>query len=205
MHPKVLSAPAWELVADLSSRKLLEDWTLGGGTGLALQFGHRLSADLDFFRFRPSELDHLPGRLSDIAPLEILDRAAGTLHVRVGGIRLSFLGLEVPLLHRGIHYRGFTVGDVRDIAALKLVALGGRGSRKDFIDLYFYLRQTPGLDQLFEHLERRDPGIDWNRFHLLKSLTFFEDAEQEPMPRMLKKVDWTEVKRYFEATAVRYL
>ncbi len=205
MHPKVLSARAWKLVTALSSRKLLEGWTLGGGTGLALQFGHRFSEDLDFFRFRPSELDHLPGRLSDIAPLEILDRDAGTLHVRVGGTRLSFLGLEAPLLYRGLDYRGLTVGDVRDIASLKLVALGGRGSRKDFIDLYFYLRQTPGLDQLFEHLERRDPRIDWNRFHLLKSLTYFEDAELEPMPKMLKKVEWTEVKRFFEAVAVRYL
>ena len=137
--------------------------------------------------------------------LLILDRAVETLHVRVGGTRLSFMGLEAPLLHRGILYRGLTVGDTRDIASLKLVAIGGRGSRKDFVDLYFYLQQTPGLDQLFEHLERRDPGIDWNRFHLLKSLTWFEDAEQEPMPKMLKKVTWEEVKRFFETTAVRFL
>jgi hypothetical protein len=205
MHPKVLSAPAWELVAGLSRRRLLEGWTLCGGTGLALQFGHRRSEDLDFFRHRPADLERLPGLLSEVAPVEILDRSAETLHVRIAGIRLSFLGLEAPLLYRGLEYRGLTVGDTRDIAALKLLALGGRGSRRDFIDLYFYLRQTPGLNQLFEHLEQRDRKIDWNRFHLLKSLTYFEDAQQEPMPKMLKKVDWTEVKRFFEATAVRYL
>ncbi len=205
MHPKVLSAQAWELVADLGDRGLLKDWTLCGGTGLALQFGHRLSEDLDFFRHRPGGLDRLPEQLSKVASVEILDRAVETLHVRVGGTRLSFMGLEAPLLHRGILYRGLTVGDTRDIASLKLVAIGGRGSRKDFVDLYFYLQQTPGLDQLFEHLERRDPGIDWNRFHLLKSLTWFEDAEQEPMPKMLKKVTWEEVKRFFETTAVRFL
>jgi hypothetical protein len=205
MHPSVLNQEAWQLVTDLRKAGLLEGWTLCGGTGLAMQFGHRVSADLDFFQYRPAALEDLPEQLAGIAPIEIHDRSRQILHVRAGDTRLSFLGLEAPLLYPGIDYRGLTIGDARDIAALKLVAVGGRGSRKDFIDLYFYLNQSPGLDEIFEHLEKRDPRIDWNRFHLIKSLTFFEDAEQEPMPRMLKEVSWEGVKRYFQKVAVRYL
>jgi len=205
MHPRVLSRSAWNLVSDISRAGLLEGWTLGGGTGLALQFGHRLSEDLDFFQYDPTGLERLPHQLAGIAPLEVLDRASDTLHVRAGGIRLSFLGLEAPLLYSGTGYRGLVIGDVRDIASLKLVAIGGRGSRKDFIDLFFYLQQTPGLDEIFAHLEQRDPQIDWNRFHLLKSLTYFEDAEQEPMPQMIRDVDWDQIKRFFRELAVDYL
>lgn len=205
MHPRVLSRQAWALIADLGRADLLKGWTLCGGTGLALQFGHRLSEDLDFFRYRPEGMDRLPGLLAGVIPVEILDRSAETLHLRAGSTRLSFLGLQTPLLYPGFDYRGLTVGDTRDIASLKLVAVGGCGSRKDFIDLFYYLRQTPGLDEIFAHLEKRDPRIDWNRFHLLKSLTFFDDAEREPMPKMLREVDWDEVKHFFRKTAVEYL
>jgi hypothetical protein len=205
MHPQVLSGSAWELVAELNRAGLLSEWTLCGGTGLALQFGHRLSEDLDFFHYRPKAMTALPGLLAEVGPVTILDRSTDTLHVRAGSTRLSFLGLEAPLLYPGIPYRGLMLGDARDIASLKLVALGGRGSRKDFIDLYFYLLQTPGLEAIFDHLEQRDSQIDWNQFHLLKSLTYFDDAEQEPMPNMLKQVDWQEVTQFFRKMATRQI
>lgn len=205
MHPRVLSGDAWDLVRALGGDNTLEDWTLCGETGMALQFGHRVSEDLDFFATEPGDLDGLRGRLASMGDLTIVDRAPDTLHVRLRGIRISFLGLEAPLLFRPIPYRGLAVGDTRDIASMKLVAAGGRGSRKDFIDLYVYLKQNPGLDAIFEVLEQRDTSIDWNRLHLLKSLTYFKDAEGEPMPRMLKSITWDEVKQYFERLATSYL
>lgn len=203
MHPKVLSSEAWTLVRKLDRAGITKDWMLAGGTGLALQLGHRLSEDLDFFRDEPFESEALAVTLARVGPVEVQDRSAGTLHVSLEGMRVSFLAAQVPLLFAGTAYRGLVVADPRDIAVMKVVAIGGRGSRKDFVDLFFYLRSGGSLEAVFEMIERRFAGIDFNEYHLLRSLSFFEDAETEPMPRMLRQVDWPDVKNAITAEVRR--
>ena len=73
--------------------------------------------------------------------------------------------------------------------------IGGRGSRRDFIDLLFYLRSGGSLEAVLEMARRRFAAIDFNEYHVLRSLTFFEDAETEPVPRMLRRVAWRDVKQ----------
>lgn len=203
MHPKVLASETWKLIAEMAASGVLEGWTLGGGTGLALQFGHRTSEDLDFFRTGEFQPDQMAEVLKQFGKVQVQHMAQGTLHALVRGTRLSFLKLEAPLNHPGTPYRGFTVADPSDIATLKLVAIAGRGSRKDFIDLYVYFQNAPGLGHLLTLLEQRDPMIDWNRYHILKSLSYFEDAENEPMPKMLQKIEWESVMFYFRDIARR--
>jgi hypothetical protein len=194
MHPKVLSTETWRLVRRLTAAGLLEGWILGGGTGLALQLGHRRSEDLDLFREAGFDVDRLIAGLSTHGRLEIQSRAPGTLHARLAGVRLSFLQAQAPLLFPGTPYRGLLVADARDIAVMKVVAIGGRGSRKDFIDLYAFLRTGGSLESVLQLVRRRFTGVDYNEYHLLKSLVFFEDAETEPMPDLLREVTWEEVK-----------
>lgn len=195
MHPKVLSAKGWSIARRLVEGGFTEGWVLAGGTGLALQLGHRVSEDLDFFRpetFDPAALAHalaVAGRVS------VQSRSAGTLHVAVDGLRVSFLATQRPPLFPGIPYRGLVVADTRDIAVTKILAIGGRGSRKDFVDLYFFLRDGGSLESAFESTRRRFEGVDFNEYDLLRSLVFFDDAETEPMPRMLRRVSWTDIKR----------
>jgi hypothetical protein len=122
-------------------------------------------------------------------------RSAGTLHVTLDGLRVSFLATEAPLLFAGTPYRGLALADPRDIAVMKVIAIGGRGSRKDFVDLFFYLRGGSSLEGIFALIRRRFAGIDYNEYHLLRSLVFFEDAETEPMPRMIRRATWTAIKR----------
>ena len=78
---------------------------------------------------------------------------------------------------------------------MKLVAIGGRGSRKDFIDLYFFLQAGGSLESIFDLVRRRFENVDYNEYHLLKSLVYFEDAEAEPMPRMLREASWSAIKK----------
>jgi hypothetical protein len=195
MHPKVLSDEAWKTIRRLRAEGILESWTLAGGTGLALQIGHRYSEDLDFFRTETFEPERLAVRLSTIGEVKIQSRSADTLHAVLAGLRISFLRAQVPLLFPGTAYRGLTLADPRDIAVMKLIAIGGRGSRRDFMDLYYYLRGGGDLDGLFVLLKRRFRDVDFNEYHLLKSLVFFDDAESEPMPRMIRKVEWETIKR----------
>ncbi len=194
MHPKVLSRGTWLTVEKMVPTELLSGWILAGGTGLALQLGHRRSEDLDFFHADPFDPDFMVRELSGIGQVTIHDRGPGSLHLILRETRLTFLLAQAPLLFPGTPYRGLTIADPRDIAVMKVVAIGGRGSRKDFVDLYFFLRSGGSLDGVFDLLRRRFAAVDYNEYHLLKSLAYFEDAESEPMPQMLRRVSWAEIK-----------
>ena len=87
---------------------------------------------------------------------------------------------------------------------MKLAAISGRGSRKDFIDLYMILRDRPVLKEYFEWLPKKYGASRINTYHIVKSLTYFNDAEAEPMPRMLVPFKWSDCKSFFirEANAI---
>lgn len=194
MHPKVLSKEAWKTVRSLVVEGLVDSWTMAGGTALALQLGHRYSEDLDFFRHETFDVDTLISRLAQVGKVRIQSRTTDTLHTLLNDLRISFLTAQAPLLFPGTLYRGMTLADPRDIAVMKLIAIGGRGSRKDFIDLYFILQGGSSLEGIFALIRQRFTNIDYNEYHLLKSLVWFDDAETEPMPAMIRAVKWTTVR-----------
>jgi len=199
MHDKVLPGRSRKILDSLEalSSPELEGWTLAGGTGLALHLGHRVSEDFDFFRLEPMKTDRLDRALRETGPVETLQREEGTLTVLAGGVKLSFFSVLDPFLFAGPPYAFFEVADVRDIALMKLAAISSRGSRKDFIDLYTILRGGLTLEECFGWLPRKYGQGRLNTYHVLKSLTWFEDAEREPMPRMLEPFDWRECKAFF--------
>jgi hypothetical protein len=201
--PKALSPDAWRIVRRLVESGVLETWTLAGGTGLALQLGHRYSEDLDFFRTETFETDLLIAALSPIGSVSIQSRSSGTLHSVLDGLRVSFLRMQAPLIYPGTSYRGLTLADPRDIAVMKLIAIGGSGSRKDFVDLYFFIQSGGSLESTLELSRHRFENVDYNQYHLLKSLVYFEDAEKEPMPRMLRDVSWSTIKKSIVAEVRR--
>jgi hypothetical protein len=86
---------------------------------------------------------------------------------------------------------------------MKIEAVAGRGSRRDFIDLYLLCQRVNPLLQLLHDFERKYRGIDYNKVHILKSLCYFEEAEREPIPKMLIPLVWEDVKRFFLAESRR--
>ncbi len=79
-----------------------------------------------------------------------------------------------------------------DIIPMKLSAIGNRGSKKDFFDIYFLLKEFT-MKNMFELFEAKFPNV--NYFHILKSLAYFEDADTEINPKMIMKVSWEDVKK----------
>ena len=206
MHEKVLPRGSREVLAELESinRSELKGWTLAGGTGLALQMGHRVSEDFDFFRTNLFDGDRLHETLRLAGTVETLQEDDRTLTVIVSETKVSFFCVPDSFLFLGQPYVFFQLADIRDIALMKLAAISGRGSRKDFIDLYNILRGGLSLERCFQWLPLKYGEGRVNTYHVLKSLTYFEDAEREPMPRMLEPFDWTECKNFFirEAHAI---
>ncbi len=199
-HHEVLP-DGWARAADdLAARSVLDGFYLAGGTGLALQYGHRRSVDLDLFSprdFDPADLQH---RLGGLNGLTIHQAAPGTLHLALGGILVSVLRFPHPQLFPLLQFEWLAVADPRDIACMKVHAIASFGNRRDFVDLYLAATQY-GLSQMLAWFETKLAPTPSNRVHLLKSLTDFKDAEAQPVPDMLVPLEWTEVTRFF-ATAV---
>jgi hypothetical protein len=195
LHPKVLSRNAWKTVRRLVANGLLEGWVLAGGTGLALQFGHRYSEDLDLFRREPFDPQRMLDELARLGQVSVQARSPGTLHAVIDGLRMSFLEAQADFLFPGSPYRGMVVADPSDIAVMKVIAIGGRGSRKDFVDLFFLFRNGITLESVFRMLRKRFRGIDYNEYHLRKALVYFADAEIEPMPNMIRSVSWETIRK----------
>ena len=206
MHERVLLQHSLELLSKLEAEKspLLSGWTLARGTGLAVHLGHRISEDFNFFRTDDLDVRLLHDVIGRHGRYETLQEEEHTLTVLFNETKLSFFRVRDPFLFDTVPYRFFSIAAVRDIALMKLAAISGRGSRKDFADLYVILQDQPTLEGYFELLPRKYAAGRLNTYHILKSLTYFDNAETEPMPRMLIPFDWEECKAFFvrEARAI---
>ena len=171
----------------------ISDYYLAGGTGLALQLGHRQSIDFDFFCLTGIDNTLIKRNLKRIGALELFSEDKDTINAAVDDILLSFFTYETPLLNSSLKYKNITIASLLDIALMKLSAISGRGSKKDFIDLYFLLEQF-NFSDLFKKYKIKFGKDSINTYHLLKSLVYFEHAEHQPLPVMYKPISWTEVK-----------
>lgn len=167
-----------------------------------MHLGHRRSLDLDLFRETEFDPADLLRRLSGLSRLRIGRTAPGALHVSVDGILVSFLHFPYPLLFPLAAFEAVSVADARDIACMKVNAIATRGGRRDFVDLYV-ASQLYGLAAILAWFDQKFRATPYNRVHLYKALTYFRDAEAEPMPDMLVALEWETVKRYFATEVPR--
>lgn len=168
----------------------LGDFSLGGGTSLALRFGHRLSVDLDFFTTGEFDTGQLADQLG-MTGATIVNRAPNSLTLDVQGTKLDFLRHAYPLLAPPEEIEGVRLLSLPDVAAMKLNATANRGAKKDFFDLGELQRHHP-LPAMLEWFETKYRSAD--RFTVIRSLGWFEDAELEPDPVSLNGSDWQIVK-----------
>jgi len=203
-HAQVITKETNPTLDDLNRTSLLERFYLAGGTGLALHLGHRRSRDLDFFTEGPLDADLAIDSLRGLKDLRVIDKGEGTLHANIGATKVSFLRYPYSLLFAHELFREVKIADPRDIGCMKLSAIASRGTRRDFIDLYAVAR-LHGLSQLVQWFEEKFRQASCSRVHLFKSLTYFEDAEREPMPDMLIPLSWSEVKTFFSAEVPKLL
>jgi hypothetical protein len=188
----------------LRDNKLLDRFYLAGGTGLALHFGHRISRDLDFFAPDHFNEDGLLQKVQVLSGFALAAKAPFTLHATIQSAKVSFLGYAYPELYPHRSFEGVSIADPRDIACMKVSAIASRGTKRDFIDLRCCAEQY-GLKEILRMFDLKYEQSRLNRIHVLKSLTYFADAEKDPMPHMLKPIDWDNVKQYFSMEAPRLL
>lgn len=158
-------------------------WYLAGGTGLALQLGHRLSVDFDFFSAQPG-VQGIVDHLRNTGILVLMSEDAHTLYCTVDGVKMSFIAnYPPPLLRPPIQEGHVDIASIWDIALMKLVAIVQRATPRDYIDLAQILRGNIRLKNLLEAGTQKY-GDRWNAMIVLRALTTFHDLEGE-MPKLL--------------------
>lgn len=173
----------------------IQNFYLTGGTALSLQLGHRESEDLDFFTRNVFQPQALQQKLLQYGQLEDVTIEENTLNLFMNKVKLQFLHYPYKLLEEPTDWEGIYLSSILDIACTKLVTVSMRGSKKDFIDIYVIL-QTKSLEELFTKLNEKYQEVQYNAPHILKSLLYFSDADNQPMPRMHISIEWEDVKDF---------
>ena len=201
-HREVITPMVERTLEDLHRISVLTPFYLAGGTGLALYLGHRRSVDLDFFSGDPVDEERLLLKVQQLPEFSVVAKGEQTLHAQIQGTKVSFLGYGYPVLFPFAKFLGVDVADPRDIACMKISAIAGRGTKRDFVDLYWVSRRY-GLDQLLRWFKEKFAKANYSTVHILKSLTYFKEAEKDPLPDILVNASWEEVKHFFLREAPR--
>ena len=191
LHLGTIEPKTLELLRRLQSLSIFEHSRLVGGTALALQLGHRKSIDLDMFGSIEATSEEIQDACRNAGELEISKTSKNINIYWVDGIKVDCVNYPYEWLEECKVLNGLRLASVNDIAAMKISAIINRGTKKDFIDLHFLLKEM-SLNQILDLYDKKYP--DGSRFIAIKSLTYFEDAESDPMPYMFNDVTWDDVK-----------
>jgi predicted nucleotidyltransferase component of viral defense system len=172
------------------------DFYLAGGTALALLEGHRVSMDLDLFSPSFDDPEAMHVILDEALPETVMTSISPrTLYLQVQGTTVSFFGYSYPLVASLLRLDDslLPLASREDIAAMKLAAIASRGSRKDFIDLWLLATRYWPISDCLELYRKKFAARDIG--HVVRSLTYFDDADDEPPLRLLIDFDWEGIKR----------
>jgi hypothetical protein len=198
---QVLGPTQQRVLKQLGPHMAARGFYLAGGTAVALQHGHRRSADLDWFSTEPlREPLQMAQQLRDDGLRFVTQRVApDTLEGSIGTVRATFLAYRYPLLQPLVNLKACQcqLASRADLAAMKLSAIAQRGAKKDFIDLYALMKRAGHLSPALEWYQQKFHVKDMA--HLLFSLSYFDDADRERTPPLLWKLNWRAIKRAFSS------
>ena len=199
MFEKVLPKATRHYLELLTQKGISAPFYLAGGSAVALHLGHRISVDLDFFNPESFDINSLEGELRSIPSYRRERIANDTLLGALEDLRISFFRYRYQLLEPPVVFLETHVLQLPDLAAMKIEAVSQRNAKRDFIDLYFLVHQAGiSIQQALEYHGAKYTGFDINKGHIILSLAYFDEADEEPMPRMLTPVKWADVKKFFQ-------
>ena len=202
LHYEAVKPRLLELLRMLMRKEFLNSFRLVGGTALALQLGHRDSVDIDLFGDDYLDDIELRTLLNDLGQYTPLKQSKVIKIFEVNKIKIDFVTYKYPWLEEPIIEDGLRLASKKDIAAMKLNAIAGRGSKKDFIDLFYLLHEFSYEELISFYLEKYHDGSE---FLILKSLTYFEDANTQEMPKMFTNDNWNEMKKVILENYDKYI
>ncbi|MFH0991726.1 MAG: nucleotidyl transferase AbiEii/AbiGii toxin family protein [bacterium] len=193
---ETLSSPQFKLLKRLGPFLSGHGFYLAGGTAIALMLGHRKSVDLDWFS--PVSIRDPASWTNKIKSAGMIPLAVnideGTFYATIGGVRISIIEYPYTIISPLVEWKsvGCSLASLDDLACMKLSAIASRGSKKDFIDVYALEKKHCSLQHMMSMYNKKFPEADL--FPVFRGLSYFDDADNVRMPRMVWKVTWKTIK-----------
>jgi predicted nucleotidyltransferase component of viral defense system len=181
-----------ELLNQFMSIDEFSAFNLVGGTALALYEGHRISVDIDLFGKSVLNEQTFTCLIEKVGNTTLLSQSSKILIYSVNGIKVDFVDYKFDLIDPINVIEGIRIVSKKDIAAMKLNAIVGRGSKKDFFDVVQLLKEF-SFEQMLSFYKLKYPA--GSEFMVLKSMLYFDDAENEPDPLCINILNWIDVKK----------
>jgi hypothetical protein len=179
LHYKTVEKSTLELLKKLMDDNFLKDFALVGGTALALRLGHRISADIGLFTNTPFNSNQFAEYLQSEFKFSPDFIADNTINGEINGIIVDCIEHQYQWIEKYDSFDGIRLAGYKDIAAMKLNAISGNGTRlKDFIDVA-YLSEVLSLNEMLHAYHQKYTS---NPLIALKSLVYFDDINfDEPI------------------------
>ena len=195
LYTKTVDSATLELIKKLQSDLVLNDFILVGGTALSLHLGHRISVDIDFFTQKEFDNQEMLEHLEQNYGFQEQYSHTNTLKGIINGVFVDLLRHNYKYIEDHLHIHGMKMASKQDIAAMKVNAITGNGTRvKDFIDVYFLLKEF-SFSEIIEFYKTKYNTR--NDLHAIKSLTYFDEIIAEEWPKMIleKELNLNDLKR----------
>lgn len=198
---QTVNAHTLELLRRLMAEPIFASLRLVGGTALALQYGHRNSIDLDFFGQLDDDAEEVKAILRKHGKLSVIKESRNIKIYLLNNIKVDFVNYNYSWIDAPVVEEQIKLASPKDIAAMKINAIEGRGTKKDFIDIYFLLQHYT-LHEILTFYQQKYP--ENSIFRALMSLSYFEDAETQIMPVMYVPISWDEIKTTIQFQVNQY-
>ena len=203
LRKETISPDCLILLEELMSLPELHAFRLAGGTALSLQYGHRISVDLDIFTDRSFDLAELEVALRAHYPTFIKDFSNRLgFSGYINGVKTDFVNWSVPFMRPVIEIDNIRLTSPEEIAAMKLETITSRQMKKDYYDIYELLKSY-SMSQLFDFYKERYPYN--NAKTPIEFLVAAHLADESPEPEMLSTTDWTLVKMHIQDSTKAYI
>lgn len=196
MHQEAITSKAKEIFNKL---KNFPEFYLAGGTGMALQLGHRVSVDFDFFwgKSIPKGLLSKVRRVFKGSEIGIIVNHSEQLTVIINGVNVSFIKYTFPMISKPIEYQEIKILPSKGIAVMKAYALGRRATLKDYVDLYFVVKEKMiSLEEIII-LSKKKYGKEFDPRLFLEQLIYSKDIEKVNIQFLKEKVDELKIESFF--------
>jgi len=176
---------------------------LAGGAAVGLYLAHRRSVDLDWFSPRTVPPNDLLASMKSIGKsVSVIQNTEGTFNGSIDGVKVSVFRYTYDLLQPTVTHAGCAIASACDLAAMKLAAVAQRTTKRDYIDVHALMKAGLDLEAQVGAFQEKFPKADARV--LVRALGYFADVDKEPMPEMLVKTTWDDVKRELTRALERF-
>ncbi len=198
LHRETVEPDTLSLIYDLQRKSYTKNFLLVGGTALALQIGHRTSTDIDLFSNTIFDVEELSLKLLNDFQFSVRNRMNHALLIDISKIKTDFVFQPSVMIDSPVVIDGVRMASPLEISAMKIAAITARGRKRDFVDIFCLLDQF-SLSAIMSAFLQKYPEATAEL--AIRSLFYFEDAENDLEPKCFFDYRWDRVKEKIKLEA----